>query len=367
MPTVLVASGGTGGHLFPAIALATELRRRDSSTRIAFIGPDRTAARDAVTRQGFEWYAVPGRGMPRRGMLGMAPFAWALLRGVLASRTLVRRLRPDVAVGFGNYGTVAPLYAAHRRRVPIVIHEANALPGKANRLLSRCARAVAVQFAEAGHAFRAAVGERIEAVGMPVREELLEPADPREARRAYGLDEDAFTLLVMGGSQGAKRLNEIVCAALPELERLETPVQVVHLAGAGRDEDVRRTYAASGVAHAVRAFETGMQRAYAAANCALCRAGAATLAELAATGTPALLVPYPYAAEGHQARNAEVFERHGAARVVAENDLAPAVLVEYVRQMQDENTRDEMGRNARRLARPDAAKRLADLVEKYMT
>ncbi len=366
MPTVLVASGGTGGHLFPAIALAKELVRRHSTTRIAFIGAGRTAARDAVIEAGFEWYTVPGRGMPRRGLLGMVPFAFDLLRGVLTSRGLVRRLRPDVAVGFGNYGSVAPLYAAHRRRVPIVIHEANALPGRANRLLARYARVIAVQFDEAAKGFKPAADRRIEAVGMPVRDELLELPDPRDARRAYGLDEDTFTLLVMGGSQGARRLNEIVCAALPELERIEPPVQVVHLCGTADEKSVKKTYEASTVAHAVRAFEADMARAYAAADCALCRAGAATVAELAVTGTPSLLVPYPYATEAHQVKNAEVFERNGAARLVAQTEFEPAVLVEFVRQMLDATTHEQMGRNARRLARPDATERLADLVEKCM-
>jgi UDP-N-acetylglucosamine--N-acetylmuramyl-(pentapeptide) pyrophosphoryl-undecaprenol N-acetylglucosamine transferase len=366
MPTVLVASGGTGGHLFPALALANELARRYPSTRIAFVGAGRTAGRDAVIETGFEWYAVPGRGLPRRGVLAMLPFAWDLLRGVLASRTLVRRLRPDVVVGFGNYGSVAPLYAAHRRRVPIVLHEANALPGKANRLLARYARAVAVQFDEAAKAFHRAGGARVETVGMPVRAELLALPDAREARRAYGLDENALTLLVMGGSLGARRLNEVVCAALPQLERLDPPVQVVHLCGAADEPSVKAAYEASTVAHALRAFETDMARAYAAANCALCRAGASTVAELAVTGTPSLLVPYPYATEAHQARNADVLARTGAARVVPQADFEPGVLVDYVAKMQNESTRQEMGRSARRLARPDSAARLADLVEKYM-
>jgi len=367
MPTVLVASGGTGGHLFPAIALAQELVRRRPSTRIVFAGAGRTAGRNAVLEHGFEWHSVPGRGMPRRGVFRMVPFAWALLRGVLASRKLVRRLRPDVAVGFGNYGSVAPLYAAHRRRVPLVIHEANALPGKANRFLARYAHVVGVHFAEAGDALEGRGNDRIETVGMPVRAELLEPPDPREARRAYGLDEGAFTLLVMGGSQGAVRLNEIVCAALPQLERIEPPVQVIHLCGSGHDEHVRRAYEGHTVTHIVQAFESDMARAYAAADCAFCRAGAATLAELAVTGTPGLLVPYPFATEAHQARNAEAFERSGAARVVHQENLEPAVLVEYVRQMQNSKTRQKMGRNARRIAHPDAAARLADVVEKCIS
>jgi len=367
MPTVLVASGGTGGHLFPAIALAQELARRHPSTRIVFVGSGRTAARNAVTDAGFEWHAVPGRGMPRRGVLGMVPFAWALLRGLVASRRLVRRLRPDVAVGFGNYGSVAPLVAAHRQRVPVVIHESNALPGKANRLLARTADAVAVQFEEARVALGAVARCPVDAIGMPVREALLELPDAREARRAYGLDEDAFTLLVMGGSQGARRLNEVVCESLAQIERLSARVQVLHLCGSHDEATVRAAYEAHAVLHAVRAFEPDMARAYAAADCALCRAGAATVAELAVTGTPALLVPYPHATEAHQARNADVLVRRGAARVVAQADLEPNVLVQYVSQMLDEPTRQETGRNAHRIARPDATRRLADLVERHMT
>jgi UDP-N-acetylglucosamine--N-acetylmuramyl-(pentapeptide) pyrophosphoryl-undecaprenol N-acetylglucosamine transferase len=366
MPTVLVASGGTGGHLFPAIALADELVQRRASTRIAFVGTGRTAGRDAASEHGFDWYTVPGRGLPRGDLLRLVPFAWDLLRGVLASRALVRRLRPDVAVGFGNYASVPPLYAAHRRRTPIVIHEGNAVPGRANRLLARYASAIAVHFPEAGETLKVRATGRVETVGMPVRAAILEPPEPHAARRAYGLDERAFTLLVVGGSQGAARLNQVVCEALAELDRLETPVQVIHLCGPARDAPVRRAYEGHRIAHAVQAFETDMARAYAAADCALCRAGAATLAELAATGTPSLLVPYPFATEGHQAKNAEAFARAGAARVVPEQELQPAVLVECVRQMQNAQTREAMRCHARRLAHPDAAQRLADLVEEYM-
>ena len=144
-------------------------------------------------------------------------------------------------------------------------------------------------------------------------------------------------------------------------------MQVIHLCGAADEQSVSRAYDASGLAHVVRPFETEMWRAYAAADCALCRAGAATVAELSATGTPSLLVPYPYATEQHQAKNAAALEREGAARVVAEENLDANTLVEYVRHMQDQSIRQEMGRQARRLARPDATEQLADLVEKYMT
>jgi UDP-N-acetylglucosamine--N-acetylmuramyl-(pentapeptide) pyrophosphoryl-undecaprenol N-acetylglucosamine transferase len=366
MATVLVASGGTGGHLFPAVALAQELARRSASTRLVFVGSGRTTARQAALDEGFEWHSVPGRGLPRRGVLGLVPFAWDLLRGVLASRRLVRRLRPAVAVGFGNYGSVAPLYAAHRRHVPIVIHEANALPGKANRLLARTASAVAVQFDEAGRALAGVTRSRVETVGMPVRDALLHLPDAGEARRAYGLDEHAFTLLAMGGSQGARALNEAVCAALPALEQLEPRVQIVHLCGRLDEDTVRAAYEGRSIRSAVRAFETDMARAYAAADCALCRAGAATTAELAVTRTPSLLVPYPHATEDHQARNARVLEQHRAARVVRQEDLRPETVVGFVKDMQDEAHRAEMAQRAGELARPDAAARLADLVEHYI-
>jgi len=365
MPTVLVASGGTGGHLFPALALGHELVRRHPSTRIVFVGPQRTATKDAVGDAGFEWRTVPGRGMPRRRGLSLVPFVWDLVRGMLAACSLVRRLEPDIAIGFGNYASFTPLYAAHRRGVPVVIHEGNALPGKANRLLARYARAVAVQFAEAGEALRTTPGPGATVVSLPVRSELLELPDAREARRSYGLDEDAFTLLVMGGSQGAKRLNEITCAALPGLAQLG--IQVIHLCGAAHEADVRNAYESSSLNHAVCAFEPQMTRAYAAVDAAICRAGAATLAELAVTATPALLVPYPFATEGHQAKNAEVFKRIGAAYSVEETHLQPGVLIEHVRRMMHGSVRLEIGHSIRRLACPDAAQRLADLVEMHMT
>jgi UDP-N-acetylglucosamine--N-acetylmuramyl-(pentapeptide) pyrophosphoryl-undecaprenol N-acetylglucosamine transferase len=367
MPTVLVASGGTGGHLFPALALAAELVRRNASTRVAFLGAGRITSGDAVLEAGFEWYPVPGRGLRRRSVLGLVPFALDLARGYVAARRLVRRLRPDVAVGFGNFGSVAPLVAAHRRGVAVIIHEANALAGKANRLLARYAQVLAVQFECAAAGLKLAPACRVEAIGMPVREALLHLPAKGEARRAYGLDENAFTLLVMGGSQGARRLNEVVCAALPQLEAVEPRVQIVHLSGRPDEAIARAAYGSSNVRHTLRAFEPQMERAYAAADCALCRAGAATLSELAVTGLPALLVPYPYATEAHQARNADVLAQSDAARVVAQDDLGPEVVLGFVRQMQSAQARETMAANVRRFARPDAARRMADLVEKQMT
>jgi len=372
MPTVLVASSGTGGHLFPALALATELVRRNSSTRPVFVGAGRMrtagpASSDAIAQAGFEWHTVPGRGLQRRGVVGLVPFAWDLARGYLAARRLVRRLRPHVAIGFGNFGSVAPLVAAHRRGVPVIIHEANALTGKANRLLARYARVVAVQFECAADGLRRAPGAGVEVVGMPVRDALLNLPARAEARGAYGLDEGAFTLLVMGGSQGARRLNEVVCTTLPRLEAIEPRVQIVHLCGRLDEDTVRAAYASSGVRHVVRAFEPQMERAYAAADCALCRAGAATLAELAVTATPALLVPYPFATEAHQARNADVLARNDAAHVVAQTDFGPDVVVDFIRQMLDGPSRTAMADNVISFARPDATQRLADLVEKQMT
>ncbi len=361
MARVLVAAGASGGHVYPGLATAEILRARGHT--VGFVGGDRLESR-VVPDAGFAFHALPVRRPPSvrvelltpRGIRAMGSIAWATLR---AGR-LLKRARPDVVLGMGGFASVPTALAAARAKVPLVLHEQNAHLSFAQRIPLRWANVLALGLP---------IEERvehyhIELVGNPVRgaiTALASGAVDREAARArLGLDPDAATLLVLGGSLGSGPLNE----AVPRLP-VPSGTQVLHLAGAEREEDVRRAWAASGVRATVLGFLDAMQDAYAAADVAVSRSGAITVAELAIAGLPSVLVPLPTLARGDQEANARTLERAGAARVLLQADPAfDRRLAEDVSALLgDPALRERMSSAARSAAKPDAAARLADVVE----
>jgi UDP-N-acetylglucosamine--N-acetylmuramyl-(pentapeptide) pyrophosphoryl-undecaprenol N-acetylglucosamine transferase len=283
----------------------------------------------------------------------------ALARLGLAFAASLRRMRrnsPDALLAMGSYASVGPALAARALRVPVVVHEANAVPGRAIALLARVASSVALTFESAS---RYLPGRNLCVTGLPLRGDL-------HGRFEEGvLQPGLFTVLVMGGSQGAHRLNEIATAALCRLRRDGAAVQVVHLTGKDDEAWVRDAYVQAGVPHAVFGFLKEMGKAYNAADLAVCRAGAASCMELAVCGVPSLLVPYPWAMRDHQTANAAELKRAGAADMVAQSDLSADWLAAYVSErLGHPDARAAMRTALRRFAKPDAASRLADLVEK---
>lgn len=278
-------------------------------------------------------------------------------------RGAMRASRPDIAVGFGSYASVPGMLAARSLRIPTVIHEQNAVPGAANRLLGRGARGVAVAFSGSEKAFGT---KRVKVVGNPVRAELARPAAREEALRFFGLKDGVFTLAVVGGSQGAQSLNQAVTAALP-LFGEDQPVQVILAAGKGKYEELVRQIEACGAGAGVtwRAYPyiDRMDLLYAAADLLLCRSGASTLAELTILGVPSILVPYPYAAAGHQEANARVLEQRGAAVLVQDKELSGEKLYLEVKSLiKDGDRLAGMSDQARKLGVPQSAAALADFV-----
>jgi UDP-N-acetylglucosamine--N-acetylmuramyl-(pentapeptide) pyrophosphoryl-undecaprenol N-acetylglucosamine transferase len=352
---IAVACGGTGGHIFPGLATAVALRRRGHGVTLWLAGKDI----EGLATRGWDGPAVtiPAQGLPSRFSAGMLGAAWRLLR---AAAGCVRRMRaepPQVLLAMGSYASVGPVLAARRLGVPVVLHEANAVPGRACRFLAPFASSVAVAFEEAGPRLRARC---IQAVGMPIREALERtPPKPKESRFP-----GAFTVLVAGGSRGAHALNELACAALAQLRAGGRAIAVIHLAGEADAASLRERYAHAGVPHEVHAFLPDMERAYRAADLAVCRSGASTCAELACFGLPSLLVPYPHAIHGHQSANARVLAARGAADVIEERDLTSAKLADYLAaSAADPARRERMGRAASAAMPGRAAERLAELVE----
>ena len=345
---VLIAGGGTGGHVFPALALAAALGGRGVEVHCAGTASGLEAR--AVPAAGYPLHLLPG-GQVRGGGVGRALGGGvALARGVVHALGLLGRLAPQLVVGVGGYASVAAVLAARIRRLPVVLLEQNAIPGAANRLLGRLAVRVCLGFAEAAGRFPAG---RTVHTGNPVRPEIL-AAPPGPPHERPGL-------LVFGGSQGARRLNEAAVAAGGLLGDVARALRIVHQTGAADRERVAEGYRKLGLEVRVEVFIADMGSAYRAADLVVSRAGAVSCAEVTAMGLPAVLVPYPWAADDHQRRNAEVLVAAGAARMLLDRDCDGPRLAGALRDLLDDaGARAAMARRSAALGRPDAAARAAD-------
>ena len=356
----VIACGGTGGHLFPGLAVAEALRRKGHSVLI-FISEkeiDALAVRDHVGQFRFE--KLPSIGMPPVFSPAMLGFARGFAVSVARCRAIYRDFRPDTVLGMGGFTSTAPIFAGRMLRLPTYIHESNVIPGKANRLNARIARAVLVGFGEGVKRFRP--GTRCILTGTPIRDSLRQAPAHAEAQAAFGLQESAEkkTLLIMGGSQGARGVNQAVLRALPEWK---AALQIIHLTGRDDEENVRAAYEREGVSAHVAAFCHRMQDAYAAADFVIARSGAASLSELAFFGLPSLLIPYPFATDDHQTYNAQVFAQAGAALTLKENEATGEYLARIVLEVLRNPSRlTAMAEHTRRLSPPDAAALVADTI-----
>jgi len=348
-----IACGGTGGHVMPGVATARVLEERGHKVVLWLAGRDVERAA-AASWQG-RTISVRADGLPARFSLRWLPVAARLLAAFAKCRVRMRRDKPDALLAMGGYASVGPGLAAASLNVPTVLHEGNAVPGKAALLLSRFAQVSAAAFADALPRMR---GRKKVVTGFPIKQSLAVP----DAERL--LPPGRFTVLVMGGSQGAIYLNETASEALCSLHAKGIALQVVHLAGVRDEETARRAYERAGIPNAVYGFLEDMGRAYMSADMAVARAGAATCAELAACGVPAVLVPLPSARDNHQAANAEALRGSGAVEVRAQGDLTVEWLSGFIETCcSDAHKLDTMREGLKKAAVPDAANRLADAVE----
>jgi UDP-N-acetylglucosamine--N-acetylmuramyl-(pentapeptide) pyrophosphoryl-undecaprenol N-acetylglucosamine transferase len=349
--TILIAAGGTGGHLFPGIAVADELKARDPQIRVVFVGTPRGLESRLVPSAGYELELLPilplnGVGIARM-LKGLLALPWALLKAVL----LVRRLRPLAVLGVGGYAGGPVVLVAALLRIPTVVLEPNAKPGFTNRVLKPFVRHAACSYEEARREF----GSKGVVTGNPVRGGF--------AKIAPKWHVPPLTLLTFGGSQGARIINRTLADAVPRLPGPEQ-LRIVHQTGPASRDEVAAAYAAAGRPAEVLAFLDDMQARFAQADLVLCRSGATTAAELTAAGKASVLVPFALAADDHQRSNAVALETAGAARMIEEKDFTPERLAEVVTELLGDTAKlTAMEEAARRLARPDAAARVADLLE----
>lgn len=351
MEKVLLTTGGTGGHIFPALAVAEELRRRHPDVELLFVGSQYGPEKRLVERADIPFMGLPVRGFLGRGLRAVGA-AGQMAAACCKAYDVVRRFRPQAVAGFGGYASFAPLLAARLHGVPGILHEQNAIAGLSNRLLSRLVSRVCLSL-EQTSGFAAA---KCVFTGNPVRADVA----------AVGRQERTFEgrhLLVMGGSQGAHALNVYVRENLARLRA--AGVDIRHQTGRADEAETRAAYEAAGYdGGCVSAFIDNMAETYAWADLVLCRAGATTVAELCAVGLPAVLVPFPHAAHDHQTSNALALEQAGAARRVPESCMAAQDLAGMlVALLEDVATRRDMGQKALAAGRPQAAEAVCDVLE----
>ncbi|MDR3357820.1 MAG: undecaprenyldiphospho-muramoylpentapeptide beta-N-acetylglucosaminyltransferase [Desulfovibrio sp.] len=346
MRNVILTTGGTGGHIFPALAVAEEMRRQYPGLRLKFVGSLYGPEKEIMREKDISF-----EGLPVRGVLGRGPRAVAaagmMAAAVAKAAGIVRRCKPQVVLGFGGYASFAPMLAAALLGVPSVLHEQNAAAGASNRLMGRFARRVCLSWpGTPGFARTKCV-----LTGNPVRAGIR--AAGRETR-----GHRTRRLLVLGGSQGARALNVLLSEILPRLAA--AGVEIRHQSGRNDEHDTRRAYASAGYSpKCVSAFIDDMAEAYRWADLVMCRAGASTTAELCVAGLPAVLVPFPYAAYDHQTHNARILEKAGAAVLLPESGLRPDRAGELLLELlENEERRGRMSLAALGMARPDAATRV---------
>jgi len=342
----MIAGGGTGGHLFPGLAVAEAWRAKDIETEVLFVGSLYGIEAKVLPRTQFRFVGLAVRGLRGRGLRGIWQFVCQIPVALWRSVRMIRDFRPQIVLGLGGYGSVPVVVAAALCGVPSLLLEQNAHPGMANRFLAHLARTVCTTFPESARFFPAG---RAQLTGNPVRELAATHApDPRY-----------FTIFIFGGSQGASSLNRAAVEAVRLLRTQLAGLRVVHQTGGADVERVESQYKEMKVEAAVHAFVYDMADAYGRADLLVCRAGATTLAEVAALGKPAILVPYPFAADDHQRANAESMVARGAAEMLLDADLDGETLARRIGELaQDRQRLQAIGEAALTLAVPDAAQRV---------
>lgn len=359
---VLIAAGGTGGHIYPGIAVAKEILRRDPESEVRFVGTARGLENKLVPQAGFELSIIDSAGLKNVGPIARARGLMVLPKSLRGARTLIKKFQPEVVVGAGGYVSGPVLLTAALMRLPTLVMESNALPGWTNRVLARFVDKAAVSFEAALPHFR---GKGV-VTGNPVRREFFEI--PARKREATGIGQ--FAILVFGGSQGAHAINEAMIAALPSLGSLKNVLSVMHQTGEADFERVREGYVNAGWRDRAKVtkYIDNMVVAFADVDLVICRAGATTTAELIAAGKASMMVPFPHAADDHQRKNAEALEAAGAARMILQQDLSGERLAREIDALARESKRiTAMEQAARKLARGDAAAAVVEMIEKLVS
>ena len=358
---IIIACGGSGGHIFPAVALAEGLKAKDRSADIMFIGSDKALDRRIFEKEGFKYRLLSANKLPYKASLKILLFILNLSMDMLKSILILARYRPDVVVGFGGYTSSPVIIAAYIQGIPRIIHEQNVVPGRANAMLFRFANRIAVSFEETKRYLGAYV-KRSVFTGNPIRASLLKDDKAGNVKK-MGLDPEKFTILVIGGSQGAHNLNKSFLKALSKMdEKIKQSLQVIHITGVADYGWASAAYKELSLEHRAYSFMDRIEEAYSASDLVVTRSGASAIFEIAYFGRPMILIPYPFALS-HQSENARIFSTGGAAIQMDERDLSPELMKDRIESLlKDRNRLSQMGESAKRLSMPDSSYNLAEVV-----
>ena len=354
---IIIAGGGTGGHLFPGIAIAQEFRRRNAATGIIFVSTGNPLERSVLAKAGFELKCITAAGIKGRGVWNQLKSTVKIPIGILESMRIIKNFGPDLAIGLGSYSAGPVMLGAWLKRVPAVVHEQNILPGITNRILARFVKRIYISFENTASRLKS---KKVLWTGNPVRRELLAGADHGIIGKNNADDRRLFTILIIGGSQGAHRINMAVIEALHDLKEKEH-LYFIHQTGGADEQAVGEAYRRNQIYCTVQPFFDNMAELYGQADLLICRAGATTVAETTALGKAVIFIPFPYAADDHQVLNAASLSEEGAAEMIIEKDLDGKILSEKIAYYaaNPEALRD-MAARARRFGKPDAAKLIVD-------
>lgn len=360
---IIISGGGTGGHIYPALAIAQEIRDRMPDAVILYVGTAGGMESTIVPRAGFDFQTINISGINRSSLLKASSSLSKLPYSLYHGWEVVREFKPDIVIGTGGYVSFPVVLAATFLNCKTYIHEQNALPGLANRNLARRVNCVMLTFPEAERHLKA---KQIKLTGLPVRKDILN-VDAQRARQELDLMEGLFTLLVFGGSRGARSINRAMLDAMERLQRED--MQIIWVTGESGFQEIKTDLADKVDVDSMRCklqllpYMDNMNLALASADLALCRAGASTLCELAVVGLPAILVPYPYAAENHQEMNARALLDKNAVTMVIDEFLDGDTLYHKVSELKSDSARlKEMSKNLRKEARPNALRDIVDII-----
>jgi UDP-N-acetylglucosamine--N-acetylmuramyl-(pentapeptide) pyrophosphoryl-undecaprenol N-acetylglucosamine transferase len=356
---VAIACGGTGGHLFPGLAVAEVLQNRGHEV-LLIISEKQIDAIAVGNRKEFRIQKIPAIGLTKVVSRQFFSFFTKFMSGLAACLRTYRSFRPDAVLGMGGFTSTGPILAGRLIGLPTFIHESNAIPGKANRLNAWLAKEVLLGFEECARYFP---NKKLEVTGTPIRDSLRNPVDRSEVLQKLRLKSGLRTVLVMGGSQGAHGINEAIVRVLPRF--VDKEVQFIHLTGKEDQNYVYERYQKEGIPAFVSAFYDRMEEAYSIADLAVARSGAASLTELSFFGLPSILIPYPFAAENHQFFNAEIFARHGVAEVLEESRVNGDTLGSLIDHFLNKGAEEGRVNGQSRALEPEtAASRIAEIIEK---
>lgn len=356
---LLISGGGTGGHIYPALALIRQFKQDYPEGEVLYVGTEKGLEADIVTREGIAFKTIEITGFKRKLSMENIKTVMRFLKGVTASKKIIKEFQPDIVVGTGGYVCAPVVYAAAKQKIPTVIHEQNSVAGLTNKFLSRYVDKIAIAFEAVAKDFPA---EKVTLVGNPRATEVVQAENNPAVLEAYGLDLSKRTALIFGGSRGARALNEAIIAALPELAKKD--YQVLCATGEVHFERIQEAAKAVNATNVkIVPFIYNMPAVLKNSDIVVSRAGATSLAEFTALGLPSILIPSPYVTNNHQEKNALALVNAGAAEIILEKELTAAQLIKQLDHcLLDETYQNKMKQAAKQLGLPDAAKQLCDLV-----